>query len=145
MSEPLKIWFFQFARCSLLFFLLSAITPKMQVRSRAIEHFQRAMREALVNPRFEIWRGSTETLVSVYTTRHSTPLSIVQLVHYWVGTTYAVVHYGQAWERMLFTWRAARQEWRAKLCRFLGLNEQYFCLNHVPPIVAPITTHLSRY
>jgi len=30
-----------------LFFLLSAIAPKMKVRSRAIERFQRAMRPAL--------------------------------------------------------------------------------------------------
>ena len=30
-----------------LFFLLSAIAPKMQVRSRAIERYQRAMRPAL--------------------------------------------------------------------------------------------------
>ena len=35
MSEPLKILFCQFPRRSSLFFLLSAIAPKMQVRSRA--------------------------------------------------------------------------------------------------------------
>jgi len=35
MSGPLKIWFCQFARCASLFFLRSAIAPKIKVRSRA--------------------------------------------------------------------------------------------------------------
>ena len=48
-SEPLKIWFCQFACHSSLFFLLSAITLKIVVRSRAIERFQRAMSPALVH------------------------------------------------------------------------------------------------
>ena len=35
MSGPLKIWYRQFARCALLFFLRSIIAPKIKVRSRA--------------------------------------------------------------------------------------------------------------
>ena len=34
MSRPLKIWFCQFAHCTSLFLLRSAIAPKMKVRSR---------------------------------------------------------------------------------------------------------------
>ena len=40
--------FCQFACGTSLFLLLSAIAPKMQVSSRAIERFQRAMRPALL-------------------------------------------------------------------------------------------------
>ena len=48
MSGPLKIWFCQFACRSSLFFLWSAIAPKIKVCSRAIERFQRAMCPALL-------------------------------------------------------------------------------------------------
>ena len=49
MSELLKIWFCQFARRYLLFFLLSAIAPKMQVCSRAKSDWaiSKTMRPAL--------------------------------------------------------------------------------------------------
>jgi len=45
MSKPLTIWILSVR--SLLLFLLSAIAPKINVRSRAIAWFQRAMRPAL--------------------------------------------------------------------------------------------------
>ena len=47
MSGPLKIWFCQFAHCASLFVSRNAITPKIKVRSRAKERFQRAMCPAL--------------------------------------------------------------------------------------------------
>ena len=49
MSGPLKIWFCQFAQSAPLFVSRSAIAPKMKVRSRAIERFQRAICPALSN------------------------------------------------------------------------------------------------
>ena len=52
MSELLRIWILSV--CSLLFFLLSTIAPKIKVRSRAIERFQRAMCPALLLIRYSI-------------------------------------------------------------------------------------------
>ena len=55
MSGPLKIWFCQFACCASLFVLRSAIAPKIKVRSRAIERFQRAMCSALLIGFLQEW------------------------------------------------------------------------------------------